>query len=504
MAGSIERKTADGLVAASLGVTFFALYLLTLCRSVFWYDSAEYVTAAVTLGIPHPPGYPLYTLIGHAFTWLPIDSALAVNAMSSTFAAIAVALTYLVCRRLGLDRVPAAVGAAVLGGSELFWANAVIAEVYCPALAVVALVLYLLLRSREESRFGYSLLAAYLAGLGLGMHLSIATLGLGFALLVWAYGTPVERPSDLRSLFALAGLGGRVRRSLAAGVGALFGSLVFLYLPLRARQNPALNFGDPSSFERFTWVVTGGAYKGWFAADLELAERSLAIAQALQDQLHLVGVLLALAGALWLWARRPLEGLALLLMAIGNIGFFFRYQVHDLAVFFLPTTLVLCCFAAAGSQWFIEGIGRVMTERRAPAIQRLVRGALVLFSAALALGNYRSVDMSEFDETGEFIEAMVQTLPEGAVILNYTSPPEWKLDAVFGMYTQKVLQRRTDVDVVLAIDPAILDAALQSGRPLYAYAPVATLVRRVELVPDGPIFRVRGPRLSVDVAPSKK
>lgn len=499
-----ERKTPDRLVAAFLGATFFALYLLTLCRSVFWYDSAEYVTAAVTLGIPHPPGYPLYTLIGHAFTWLPMEPALAVNAMSATFAAIAVALTYLVCRRLGLDAVPSAVGAAVLGGSELFWANAVIAEVYCPALAVVALVFYLLLRSREEQRFGSSVLAAYLAGLGLGIHLSIATLGLGFALLVCSYGTPVRRPADLRSLVARQGFGGRARRSLVAGGGALLGSLIFLYLPLRARQNPALNFGDPSSFERFQWVVTGGTYKGWFATNVDLAERAFAIAQALQEQLHLIGALLALAGAVWLWGRRPLECLALLLMIIGNIGFFFRYRVHDLAVFFLPTTLVLCCLAAAGSQSLIDAIGRVVTARRAPAIQWLVRGALVSFSAALALGNYRAVDMSEFDETGKFITAMVQMLPEGAVILNYTSPPEWKLDAVFGMYTQKVLGERRDVDVVLAIDPAILDAALESGRPLYAYAPVPHLVRRVELVPDGPIFRVLGPRVSADLDRYKK
>ena len=87
----------EGWVAAAAGVMAFVLYLLTLCPVVFWYDSAEYVTAAVTLGIPHPPGYPLYTLLGHVFTWLPLDSALAVNGMSATFAALAVSLTYLVC-----------------------------------------------------------------------------------------------------------------------------------------------------------------------------------------------------------------------------------------------------------------------------------------------------------------------------------------------------------------------------------------------------------------------
>ena len=62
-AGSQERR--DAAISIAIGVAYFALYLATLCPVVYWYDSAEYVTAAVTLGIPHPPGYPLYVLLGH-------------------------------------------------------------------------------------------------------------------------------------------------------------------------------------------------------------------------------------------------------------------------------------------------------------------------------------------------------------------------------------------------------------------------------------------------------
>jgi hypothetical protein len=494
MGNARHANTLDGLVAIALGSLFFALYLLTLCRVVFWYDSAEYVTAAVTLGIPHPPGYPLYTVVGHLFTWLPLESAVALNAMSATFAAIAVALTYLVCRRLGLDRIPSGVGAATLGGGKLFWANAVVAEVYCPALAVVALVIYLLLRSRQEARFGLTLLAAFVAGLGLGIHLSIATLGLGLAFLVWSYGTPVEQPSDLRRLFASADLGGRLRRSLAAGAMALLGSLVFLYLPIRAAQKPALNFGDPSNFERFQWMVTGGTYKGWFLDELDLRDRAVAIAEAFRDQLHVAGIVLSILGLVWLWRRRPLEWTAFMFMAAGNIGFFFRYRVHDIEVFFLPTTFLLCCFVGAGAQSLIDAIVRFVTTARAPAMRNLVRAALVVFAGALALGNYRDVDMSGFRETEKFIAAMETALPENAVILNFTTPPEWKRDAVFGMYAQKVLGKRPDVEIVIPLNPGLIQSALQSGRPVYAYVPHPRLIRDFEVTPDGPLFRVLGPR----------
>ncbi len=494
MGGVENGERLDGLAAIAMGSVYFTLYLFTLCRTVFWYDSAEYVTAAVTLGIPHPPGYPLYTLVGHLFTWLPIDPALAVNAMSATFAAVAVGLTFLVCRRLGLGRLPSLVGSAMLGGGELFWTNAVVAEVYCPALAIVALIVYLLLRAREEASFRLTAAAAFSAGLGLGIHLSIATLGLGFVLLVWARDTPIDALRDLRRLFVPRGLRARLRRSLGAASLAAIGSLIFLYLPLRAAQNPPLNFGNPTTFERFKWVVTGGTYKGWFARDLDFPSRSLAIADTFQEQLLLVGTVLAVVGVGWLWRRRLLECLALLLMAAGNIGFFFRYQVHDLAVFFLPSIWVACCFVAAGAQALLEAVGRVVSEPRVQTMQKLTSGALLVFVGAVALGNYRSVDMSDFRETEVFIEAVVQGLPERAVILNYTTPPEWKLDAVFGMYVQKVLGKRTDVDVVIAVDPRVAPSALASGRPVFAYAPIPRLTRHFELAPDGPLFRVLGPR----------
>jgi hypothetical protein len=89
---------------------------------------------------------------------------------------------------------------------------------------------------------------------------------------------------------------------------------------------------------------------------------------------------------------------------------------------------------------------------------------------------------------------MVSTLPNRAVILNYTTPPEWKLDAVFGMYVQKVLGQRTDVEIAVTLGPELVYSALQSGRPVYAYAPVAQLVRGFELAEHGPLLRVLGPR----------
>jgi hypothetical protein len=479
-------KKWDSVAAAALGAAFFVLYASTLCRTVFWYDSAELVTAAVTLGITHPPGYPLYTLLGHLFTWLPFEPSVAVNLMSATFAALAVGLVFLIGRQLGLDRGPASVGAATLGTSGLFWSNAVVAEVYCPAVAVAACVVYLLLRSLNENRFSLAVLAAFGAGLGLGIHLSVATLGLGFALLAWANAKSVSQWA------AMAG-------------ATLAGSLIFLFVPLRASQKPALNVCDPSTLEQFAWYVTGGAYRRWFGDPGSFLERSGAILGFFQEQLAWVGIALAIMGVARLGRHRTTAGLALVLMAAGNVAFFFAYQAHDVEVFLLPTTMVLCVFAGAGAQGLVDGIAKAVAPPNRGRAAHLAAGALAVFPLYLAYTNYRSVDMSGFDETEPFIRAAVDTLAEDAVILSFATPAEWKRYAVFGMYAQLVLGERPDVKHVIAPDLRELARTFDPGAAMYLYAPVEMMAYFFEIEPDGPFQRVVAPKLiAATQAPRKR
>src|SRR5918997_1120184 len=67
------------LAAAIASAIVFALYLLTLAPSTAMWDTSEYITAAYTLGLPHPPGNPLFVLIGRVFAVLPIPGSVAVR-----------------------------------------------------------------------------------------------------------------------------------------------------------------------------------------------------------------------------------------------------------------------------------------------------------------------------------------------------------------------------------------------------------------------------------------
>ena len=109
------------------------IYVVTLCPTVYWDDAGELIAACYTLGIPHPPGHPLYVLIGKVFTLIPIGSvAWRVNLMSAVFGALSCLLLY----RVISDRLDenAWKPVAALGGAFFFafaptvWEQATVAE----------------------------------------------------------------------------------------------------------------------------------------------------------------------------------------------------------------------------------------------------------------------------------------------------------------------------------------------------------------------------------------
>src|SRR5712692_1900360 len=89
--------------AGAIAVTAIAgtLYFLTAARDIVVGDSPELITAAATLGVGHPPGYPLFTILGHTFALLPVGPIpFRVNLLSVICDAIAVGIVYLIGNRL--------------------------------------------------------------------------------------------------------------------------------------------------------------------------------------------------------------------------------------------------------------------------------------------------------------------------------------------------------------------------------------------------------------------
>src|SRR5438477_6615519 len=124
-------KRADWLQAGVVALALFALYAWSAPRTVALEDDGLFILSSYFLGIEHPPGYPLFTLIGHLFTYLPFGSvAYRVHLASAMFGALTCGAAWLCARALLGGRLPAYLAALALGVSPVFWSQAIIAEVY--------------------------------------------------------------------------------------------------------------------------------------------------------------------------------------------------------------------------------------------------------------------------------------------------------------------------------------------------------------------------------------
>src|SRR3954471_20855424 len=219
------RAGAGSLAAAAIAA--FA-YGLTLSPSVGAGDSGELILAAHSLGIPHPPGYPVWLLLARIADLLPWGTvALRVNALSALLAAAAAGLFYLLAARCGLGRIGRLAGTMVFAGSTLLWDSAVQAEVY--SLTAVTFLLLamaaLSARSRRTSGARGDAIFFLLAGLSPLVHQTLVFPAL--ALAAWVL---LRRPAPGRFAAAL----------LWPSVGC---SILFL-LPIRSGAHPWLDWGQ--------------------------------------------------------------------------------------------------------------------------------------------------------------------------------------------------------------------------------------------------------------------
>ena len=427
-----------GASCAGAGITafVFGLYALTLAPTILPYGSPDLLDVpmlqmqACVLGMAHPTGYPSYLMLSHLFTYLPFgDCAYRTNLASAAYAAAATAAVFWAGYLLGRRVAAAAAAALAFGLGVTLWSQAVMAEVYTLNALFVALALLALLLWREHGGDGYLLLFAFLAGLSLTDHLTsglVLPAGVLFVALV-------DRRKLSDAKLALKGLG-----------FFLVGLLPYLYLPLRSAMDPPFEANNPSNFERFWYVVSGGNLTGSFFAfgPAELPGRLLFYWEHLIDNLHW-GLLVAAAvgfAALLLWDR-PAAGL-LGSLYVGWVFYSIENDIPDIEVYFIPTYLVLALAAAAGFGLLLAEaeviLARFLALPRSVVLVALC-AALVLLPLLDARNSYARNDRSDDLRGREVIEDVAQRAAPNATVLHHRSQL-W--------YMVLVEERRRDLTLV--------------------------------------------------------
>ena len=230
-------------VAAGAGLAVLLLYIVTLAPTTAMWDASEYITAAYVLGIPHPPGNPLFVLLGRVATLLPFGNvAVRVNLLAALSSAFAAAIWFLVAERVlsqwfevRWTRLAGAGLAALLSATAFtVWNQSVVNEkVYTVSLAFFAIVSWLtvLWCDDPDGRHADRLLVliAYLIGLGYANHPAGFLVGPAVGVAVLA-----RRP---RTLLRWRLIGAAV---LALGLGLT----PFALGPIRAAHHPPMNQGE--------------------------------------------------------------------------------------------------------------------------------------------------------------------------------------------------------------------------------------------------------------------
>ena len=546
-------------VLPPLAVGAFALWLYasTAAPWLTWAhdgaDGGDLIAAAMTLGVPHPSGYPTYCLLARLYALLPLGAiARRFNLFSATSAAATVVLVYLAARwaleQSATRRAPwgAALGAlaalACASGYTL-WSQATITEVYTLQAFFFALSFYLalredwLLRARAWAILGMSL------GLGLGAHLALLLALPGTALLLW------PRASARRLL------------ALAAGLG--LGLSVYAYLPLAAQGPSPVVWGQPDTWAGFWWMVSGKLYRGYLlAVPLDvLPSRLAAWARLWGQQYTWPGLALGLGG-LYSWAaqgrRRWVWGTSITFLSYTLYAL--TYNTTDSYVYLIPAFLLAAVWLAegagvvlsAGARWATRGTqppnwqhprdslvrphappgaiegengrgGRSYPQRaccarfRASPTRNLFALGLIILALIPAwsiLAHYRALDLCADGEVAGWVEDSLRQLPQAAVLISSEDRHTFALE-----YVQWVDGRRGDLLVADgellsqpwyvaqlkrrlpgmgtlggALSPAQFAAVLDPQHALYLDSPREELARHGPLVPRGPLWEVTAPR----------
>ena len=227
-----------------LGVVW-SLCVSSIAGDVTWFDSGEFLAGAAGLGVAHPTGFPLLSLVGFVAGYIPNGPLpFRVACVSGLAVAASTALCYRAACHLGVRPALAWVAACFYPAVYVTWLHATIVEAYALNGLLLAALSTAALAPSPNLRF-----AAMITGIGLGSHATFVI----SAVLIWAFLLARYRPwSRLPELVAWA----------------LLGATVILYLPMAASRDPWLLWTDTSTWAGLVEHLTGEGIRDAFADEM--------------------------------------------------------------------------------------------------------------------------------------------------------------------------------------------------------------------------------------------
>ncbi len=446
----VNKHFNNKLIYQSLSFLIpFIIYLFTLAPSVTFIDSGELATVATKLGVAHPTGYPLFTLLGNLFTKLPFgDEVYRLNFMCAAISSAALLVFFnlmvfiLKDKNFGTllkennkkisDGIIYNISFAsvlVLAFSKTFWDTANAIEVYSLHTFFLITDIYLILKAcsttsvdRESLILSerYWIMFAFVLGLSFTNHLSTIFLSIGCIYLYFS-----TNGFNKNSL----------KRILLLSIPFLLGYSVYIYLFIRAENN-ILSWGYPHTFENFWRHFTGKQFSIWMFSSFENAGKQFSyFTKNFPLEFFYLPVLIAIPGVITVYKKSKRLFYFTLLLFGFCVLYAINYDIYDIDSYFLLAFIVTVIWIGFGLLFIINKIKANTKE---------VSFAFLLICVIPLSQNYNKIDESKNFFVRDYTMNIFKSASENSIILS----TQWDFWVSSSFYQQFVKGIRPDIVVI--------------------------------------------------------
>jgi hypothetical protein len=449
-------------------IIVFAVYLITLAPSVIQIDSGELTAVQSSAGIAHPTGYPLFTMTGYLFSRIPLPFPIVykLNILAAAWCAAAIFM-FILTAKLILDNInsfgksagaekqkkniknknrkeketvqapeiqipeikkTAAVsaGALILAFSKTFWFQSTSVEVYSMQVFLFCLQLYFLIKAfikKEDDLVSWIIFALSLAA-GFANHMTTLLILPGTAYLFF-----IKHGFNKNSFI-------KIGKMLAVFFPVLI--LAYSYLPIRAGQNPAINWGNPVNFENIMHHISGKQYQVWLFSSSAAAKKQLSYFLSNIFSEFNISLFICLFGVLSALMLSKRLFMFLLIVFASTVLYSINYDIADIDSYFLLAYIALSLFAVAGVVKIFEVFKLKKYVYAFPA------GLTIGFILLQFYFNIEEVNQSGIYTFEDYTKSLISSTPKNSVILSY----QWDYFVSSSYYFQNIEGFRKDAVII--------------------------------------------------------
>ncbi|MCB0703024.1 MAG: DUF2723 domain-containing protein [Candidatus Kapaibacterium sp.] len=415
------------------------VYILTLAPDVYFTDSGELASVATSLGIAHPTGYPLFTLIGYLWSnllpWSPIFNlnlmAAFATAASSLFLFLSLDLLFTnfnlktkVVRRVSeLNNLLLALFISTGYSFALTtWQQATSVEVYSLQLLIINAFIFTIISAYYSAKKSdiYLILSGFLLGLGFANHLTSFMLIPAGLIIFFNKTKTMNAQSRYKLLLYIVG-------------ATLLGVLLYLYLPIRSSQLPLFNWGEVHrSFDKFIYHVTGAQYQVWMFSDSAASKENLKLFfELIPSQITWIGILFLIYGFYVVFRGNKTLFFTLVSTAILCVVYSMNYSIHDIDSYFVTAYVVLFIIVGLAAKQLINyQVNLVYLFAFIPIFNLFV--------------NYETNDLSDDQTVSEYYRLVMQSAEKDAIIVS----AQWDFWVSAFWYKNKIEGERKDIILI--------------------------------------------------------